>query len=301
MSAFFSGTDNQELYDNVANYDYYLSLVVNTKDQYVARVCYLAESSEDSIVANKNLDNFKITFSEKQMVFVYMDCEILFEKPTVSIIPGLITKFDALKVEKSKYVHHYPQGDYYGNKNYYDKTNSSKGKVLSFDKFKKNMSEGKRYRKLDKKDNKPEENLFGGNKMFMSDYNIRRTLCKMITLNPNNEVDDLFNLLTTLNTKYKTSQDWDLYLDKIEDCMDDCMDEEFQFYGTLDAQERLEICLEMIKKLECAVFNHLTIAKSIADMIYHVCLTEEPDEKPTDDDILQAIQDSINNPGDFMD
>jgi len=43
MDTFFSGTDIQELHDNAANYSYYLSLIVNIKEKYSAKIAKLVE------------------------------------------------------------------------------------------------------------------------------------------------------------------------------------------------------------------------------------------------------------------
>ena len=44
MSAFFSGTDMQELHDNTDKYNFYLSLIVNHKTQYCAKIATIGTS-----------------------------------------------------------------------------------------------------------------------------------------------------------------------------------------------------------------------------------------------------------------
>jgi proteasome lid subunit RPN8/RPN11 len=43
MSAFFSGTDTDELMQNADKHNYYLSLIVNFSGNYVAKVAFLSE------------------------------------------------------------------------------------------------------------------------------------------------------------------------------------------------------------------------------------------------------------------
>lgn len=44
MRVFFSGTDMQELHDNVEFYNYYVSLIVNNKMEMTAKICFVAKS-----------------------------------------------------------------------------------------------------------------------------------------------------------------------------------------------------------------------------------------------------------------
>ena len=76
MGTYFSGTDEQELHDNVDKHNYYLSLIVNFDGNYTAKVVFL---SEVSIVSNMtingddgNLKKFKRTKKEQHMVEVDM-------------------------------------------------------------------------------------------------------------------------------------------------------------------------------------------------------------------------------------
>jgi len=47
MQTFFSRTDSQELIDNVDKYFYYLSLIVNYRGEYTAKIAYLAHMKEN--------------------------------------------------------------------------------------------------------------------------------------------------------------------------------------------------------------------------------------------------------------
>lgn len=48
MQTFFSGTDMQELHDNTEKYNFYLSLIVNHKSQYCAKISTVGHSLSDS-------------------------------------------------------------------------------------------------------------------------------------------------------------------------------------------------------------------------------------------------------------
>ena len=67
MSAFFSGTDDSELHDNVAKHNYYLSLIVSQTSEYCAKVAALVdlnvtqalvkdENGKMSPISNLNID-----------------------------------------------------------------------------------------------------------------------------------------------------------------------------------------------------------------------------------------------------
>jgi hypothetical protein len=51
MSAFFSGTDTEELNDNVDKHNYYLSLIVNFSGNYTAKVAFLMEKKTVSTIS----------------------------------------------------------------------------------------------------------------------------------------------------------------------------------------------------------------------------------------------------------
>tara|TARA_R110002012_G_scaffold74735_2_gene189386 strand:+ start:1597 stop:2775 length:1179 start_codon:yes stop_codon:yes gene_type:complete len=64
MKAYFSGTDTQELRDNIDNHSNYLSLIVNFKKEYCAKICKKAVRK----VENKSLTTFKSFLSDKLSV-----------------------------------------------------------------------------------------------------------------------------------------------------------------------------------------------------------------------------------------
>lgn len=95
MDCWFSNTDVQELHDNAPNHNYYLSLIVNHKTQYCAKVAMVAEHTirEESLVFKGG----SFTFDEsKSKVLVTMDCDIELEQDS-----WFIDRFKAIE-ESSK-------------------------------------------------------------------------------------------------------------------------------------------------------------------------------------------------------
>ncbi|KKL53720.1 hypothetical protein LCGC14_2272630, partial [marine sediment metagenome] len=77
MSAYFSGTDTDELNDNVDKHNYYLSLIVNFGAKYASKVAFLSDvhkSAKMNYVDDKGvLQHFKTDKVEKHMVVIDME------------------------------------------------------------------------------------------------------------------------------------------------------------------------------------------------------------------------------------
>jgi len=75
-SAYFSGTDEGELQDNVDKHNYYLSLVVNFNGNYAAKVVFLSDMHTTSKMNYKDdggeIKHFKQSKIEKHMVVIDM-------------------------------------------------------------------------------------------------------------------------------------------------------------------------------------------------------------------------------------
>ena len=110
MEAFFSGTDEDELYTNYKNFPYYLSLIVNFKCKPVAKIAiggvrkktvtedcvYFKESPE--ITEQKKIDF--VTDSNESPVILTFDCNIEFETNNVFI--SNLTKLEESLAELKK-------------------------------------------------------------------------------------------------------------------------------------------------------------------------------------------------------
>lgn len=83
MSVFFSGTDTTEINDNSKLHNYYVSLIVNNKNEMVAKVAFRATNTmiNSTKLSYKDINGVpidKFTFKEdiENLIFVY-DCDII--------------------------------------------------------------------------------------------------------------------------------------------------------------------------------------------------------------------------------
>lgn len=98
MQAFFSGTDTQELHDNAGKYNYYLSLIVNHKSQFCAKIAIAAKYNIEK--ANYTFKGFEgeetIESSGTQTdVLMLIDCDIEFEQSEFDV-----KQYEFIKTEK---------------------------------------------------------------------------------------------------------------------------------------------------------------------------------------------------------
>jgi hypothetical protein len=80
MAVFFSGTDNEELTDNAPNYNYYLSLIVNNKNEYCARIAFIGEIEGRTIKFKDRYGVEQMISSPNKQVTFYYEMEIFAEK-----------------------------------------------------------------------------------------------------------------------------------------------------------------------------------------------------------------------------
>ena len=87
MQSYFSNTDTEELTENAVNYNYYLSLIVNNKNQYVARVAFpgVNEGRTISYINNKG-KKISIKLEDSNVVFYYEMDVVIEEKSFVDKI-----------------------------------------------------------------------------------------------------------------------------------------------------------------------------------------------------------------------
>lgn len=83
MGVFFSGTDNDELTDNAPNYNYYLSLIVNNKNEYCARIAFIGEI-EGRVIKFNNKDGVPQEIKvPNQLCTFYHEVDIVTETGTL--------------------------------------------------------------------------------------------------------------------------------------------------------------------------------------------------------------------------
>lgn len=84
MAVFFSGTDTDELHDNVSNHNFYLSLIVNNFMDMTAKLAYEVKASCYQAIDEKGeVYNIPLTDSTNRTMFI-QECDI--EVPTQEIV-----------------------------------------------------------------------------------------------------------------------------------------------------------------------------------------------------------------------
>lgn len=82
MSTFYSGTDMDELFDNSNGIDFYLSVVVNNRAEWVARVIYQLEEIQSKISWRQDGEKKEITSSgNSKTMFKFYDLNVLIGFP----------------------------------------------------------------------------------------------------------------------------------------------------------------------------------------------------------------------------
>lgn len=80
MGAFFSGTDNADLFQNTPNYPFYLSLIVDFKCQPVAKLCYIVKGESPKYTVKHKGKEVKLNVNNKTVEYLAVaDCEINYE------------------------------------------------------------------------------------------------------------------------------------------------------------------------------------------------------------------------------
>lgn len=111
MSVFFSGTDNSELVDNAPNYNYYVSLIVNNRNDMMARVAFVTKvksldkktfvfkGNEGEDIVVENAEQAK----EEEKVYYY-DCDIQVEESSDVVEKELVARLAEVRAKKAAAV-----------------------------------------------------------------------------------------------------------------------------------------------------------------------------------------------------
>lgn len=104
MDTFFSGTDMQELHDNAGSHNYYLSLIVNHKSKFCAKIAIVAEAeipetrSSYKFKGNNTAEQFEFkNAGSKSDILMLLDCKIEFEQEEFEKL-----RYEHIKTEKAK-------------------------------------------------------------------------------------------------------------------------------------------------------------------------------------------------------
>ena len=110
MKAYFSGTDDQELRDNTPNHAYYVSLIVNHKKEYVARLCVMAKKTVTglSAVSYRGIDEIdsvnKSEIEYEHDVVYAVDLDVTFDDAQLPFMAE-VSKIIKRKEKKKEALH----------------------------------------------------------------------------------------------------------------------------------------------------------------------------------------------------
>lgn len=102
MNTFFSGTDMSELHDSTPFHNYYLSLIVNFKGEYCAKVAYIA--TRKTTVNYKNAQDQPIEATSEKEILAMIDMDIEWETPEVVVSDFFRARHEKVKQEKAKKI-----------------------------------------------------------------------------------------------------------------------------------------------------------------------------------------------------
>jgi len=104
MAVFFSGTDDGELVDNCGFHNFYLSLIVNNKNDMCAKIAFKAKATSENHTTitylnqeGKEKHRKMMSKKEDDCIYVYK-CEII--KPTEAVEDTFKSRFQELKEQK---------------------------------------------------------------------------------------------------------------------------------------------------------------------------------------------------------
>lgn len=106
MNTYFSGVDVAELQTNAQNHNYYLSLIVNNRMDFTARVAFVGEAAVPDI-SYKCQDEHGNTYSvgndllSKKLLFLY-DCDIEYPKSIIEVSQSFEDRMEFIIEEKER-------------------------------------------------------------------------------------------------------------------------------------------------------------------------------------------------------
>ncbi|NCC41696.1 MAG: hypothetical protein EOM21_20230 [Gammaproteobacteria bacterium] len=125
MKAWFSNTDLEELKDNAPNYNFFVSLIVNTLEEYVCKIVIPSEttSTHEHIIRDFNGKLKKVKQELKETILIEGDLEVVIENKTTvpewveNRIKEIEDKKEKARISKQKTTNHLTEGyaeDYWG-------------------------------------------------------------------------------------------------------------------------------------------------------------------------------------------
>jgi hypothetical protein len=261
MGVFFSQTDDNELIDNCGFHNFYLSLIVNNKNEMCAKIAFKAKTKSENRVTMTFLDeNGKeknkdlVGNKEHDAIYTYK-CDIF--RPVQEVDEAFMSRFQEVKkakeekaaAQKGPEAYAIPQmrskdwinGDSWRQRGLFDDTRPPK-------------PSGK------KKDKKSVVGDYAGGKVGRSDPRVYSMLTKLLALDPLYE-GGLHSILKKFNEEfYPGEEDYikardpfgpHLYYDTIEKrCLDFYMDHFPEDMNLREFSPVLEICTTMLEFYE---------------------------------------------------
>lgn len=103
MDTFFSAEDWSELNDNTPLHNYYLSLIVNFKGAYTAKVAYMADEVRE--FRFNNCDDSPVSIASDKKVLMTITLDIVKEAEEVD--DGFVARYEKIKEDKKKSTTYY--------------------------------------------------------------------------------------------------------------------------------------------------------------------------------------------------
>lgn len=102
MPVFFSGTDIEELQDNVENHNIYLSLVVNNFMAMVAKVVFIGKPTSTFDCKDENGEDYQISTVETEPIMLVIDCDIQLPIEHIKVSDTFKKVFSVVKKKTSE-------------------------------------------------------------------------------------------------------------------------------------------------------------------------------------------------------
>ena len=106
MSAFFSGTDSEELTDNAEKYNYYVSLIVNFSKEWCAKIAIPSSSNISKKIKIKDEDGkyTEVTVNKNDVKELFIgDLDIEFENK-LTVDDWFVERYEKVKKENDKKI-----------------------------------------------------------------------------------------------------------------------------------------------------------------------------------------------------
>ena len=264
MRSFFSGTDITELHDNVNNYPYYLSLIVNNDGDYCAKIAFVAEETSPSgLIVKEGLNCpeniLSLAESDGSKVMVTMDCKVVWDVPT-----AFKDKITELLTKKNTYPNYT-----YNDERRFPTHGNSQGSFFPQEKREES------FQKWKEKNQKKQEQV------CLTDDNISLSIVRLVNL-------DLKTLDRTIGFNLKCQDAYyrslpelqkAKYIDSMEDIYEDVLNSTFVMItkdNELTEEEVREISLALVRKINSVQFKDLSIVHRLNDIL-SCYIIEEPE------------------------